>query len=87
MMRTSTVTFREGLPLMDSTPAGIESEMLDLSTVDVATLRGVDDSDMTAAMVRVRQRIADAEGSISGYSGSFAGRATGADPLAEDRIG
>jgi hypothetical protein len=57
---------------MDSTPAGIESELLDLSTVDVGTLRSLEVTGMTDAMTRVRNRIADAEGSISGYSGSFA---------------
>lgn len=55
---------------MSETPAGIESELLDLSTVDVAMLRAVDSASLETAIERVRARIADAGSSISGYSGS-----------------
>ena len=44
---------------MDETSAGIESELLDLSTKNVATLRSVELSGITEAMARVRERIAD----------------------------
>ncbi|MFY1650393.1 hypothetical protein ACN27J_05795 [Solwaraspora sp. WMMB762] len=86
-MRISTVTFREGLPLMDSTPAGIESEMLDLSTVGISQLTSMNGSGITAAITRVRHRIADPDGNISGYSVSFASRAAPAGPQAEDLLG
>lgn len=56
---------------MYETSAGIESELLDLSTVNVATLRAVELTRLDAAIQRVRARIADAGGSISGFSGSF----------------
>jgi len=72
---------------MDSTPAGIESEMLDLSMVDVATLRSVDGSDMAAAMARVRNWIADPEGSVSDYNGSFSSEVPSGGPQSEDLIG
>jgi FXSXX-COOH protein len=57
---------------MDRSSAHIESELLDLSMVDVSTLRAVDSSGLAAAIDRVRTRLADSEGSISGYNGSFA---------------
>jgi len=72
---------------MDSTPAGIESEMLDLSTVDVSTLGMVDDVAMAAAMARVRNRLADLEGSISDYSGSVSSEVPAADRQTKDPIG
>ncbi|GAB3932268.1 hypothetical protein GCM10027614_01100 [Micromonospora vulcania] len=40
---------------MEEGLAGIESELLDLSTVDIATLRSVDRTGMTAAISRVRE--------------------------------
>jgi hypothetical protein len=65
---------------MGTTSAGIETELLDLSTVDVAALRSIPASDLETAMARVRARIIDAEGSISGYSGSFSGKMRGDGP-------
>ncbi|GIE29424.1 hypothetical protein Ait01nite_024690 [Actinoplanes italicus] len=65
---------------MDTTSAGIETELLDLSTVDVAALRSLPASDFETATERVRARIIDGEGSISGYSGSFSGEMRGDRP-------
>ncbi|RKN47530.1 hypothetical protein [Micromonospora endolithica] len=59
---------------MDMPSTEIEVELLDLSTVDVATLRSVPATDLETTIRRVNARITDAEGSISGYSGSFSGR-------------
>jgi hypothetical protein len=56
---------------MDEKSAGIESELLDLSAENVATLRSAEPSGITAAIARMRERLADSEGSISGYEGSF----------------
>jgi len=70
MMR-STISVVERLPRMEPTSAGIESELLDLSTVDVANLRSVELTGMTAAIARVRERIADSAASISGFNPSF----------------
>jgi RPA family protein len=72
---------------MDETSAGIESELLDLSTKNVATLRSVELSGMTEAMTRVRLRIADSEGSISGYSGSWTPRPDDSGSKAEEHRG
>jgi hypothetical protein len=59
---------------MDGAPTGIESELPDLSSVTIATLRKADVAGLDAATKRVVARIADTEGSISGYSGSFSGQ-------------
>lgn len=59
---------------MDAVPGDIESELLDLSSITIAALREADLTGLDAATTRVVARIADAEGSISGYSGSFSGR-------------
>jgi hypothetical protein len=60
---------------MDGSPTEIESELLDLSSVTIATLRNVDLTGLDAATTRIVARIADSEGSsISGYSGSFSGQ-------------
>ncbi len=75
----------ERLPRMDHTPAGIESELLDLSSFDVATLRSIDGAGITAAIDRVRAKIADSQGSISGYSGSFSGEMRPNGSESEDR--
>lgn len=56
---------------MDERSAGIESELLDLSTVNVATLRLIEQTGITAAIERAWEKIANAEGSISGYSGTL----------------
>ena len=56
---------------MEDTSAGFESELLDLSTENVATLRSAEIVGIAAAMARVRERIADPEGSISGFNPSF----------------
>jgi hypothetical protein len=77
----------ERLPRMDHAPAGIESELLDLSSFDVASLRSIDGAGIAAAIDRVRAKIADSEGSISGYSGSFSGRMRPIGPDSEDRVG
>ncbi|MFG3299233.1 hypothetical protein [Micromonospora chersina] len=71
---------------MEERLAGIESELLDLSAVTVATLRSVDLTGMTAAISRVRERIADSGGSISGYSGSFPSRIRSAGPDSEEHV-
>jgi len=65
---------------MDTTSAEIEAELLDLSTVDVVTLRSVPAADLEATMGRINARITDTEGSISGYSGSFSGRMRPGEP-------
>jgi hypothetical protein len=70
---------------MDEISAEIESELLDLSTENVATLRSVELSDIAAAIARVRERIADSEASISGYNPSFTSRPREIDLDAEDR--
>ncbi|MEV7230716.1 MULTISPECIES: hypothetical protein [Polymorphospora] len=66
--------------------AGIESELLDLSAVTVATLRSADPTGMTAAISRVRERVADSGGSISGYNGSFPSRMRPAGPDSEEHV-
>ncbi|MGW5666410.1 hypothetical protein [Micromonospora sp. NPDC003776] len=71
---------------MEEGRAGIESELLDLSTVNVATLRSVDLAGMTAAISRVRERVADSGGSISGYNGSFPSRMRPAGPDSEEHV-
>jgi hypothetical protein len=70
---------------MDETSAGIESELLDLSTETVATLRSAELSGITAAIARVRERIGDSDTSISGYNPSFTSRPGETDSEAEDR--
>ena len=50
---------------------GIESELIDLSSVTIATLRGADMAGIDAATERVVDRIATGGKSLSGYSGSF----------------
>jgi hypothetical protein len=65
---------------MEETSAGIESELPDLSAESVATLRSVELSGITLAVERVQERVADAEGSMGGYSPSFMPR-----PEAEDQ--
>jgi hypothetical protein len=72
---------------MDHNSAGIESELLDLSTENVATLRSADLSGMTAAIERVRDRIADSGRSISGYNPSFTNRPDEPGPEPEDHAG
>ncbi|MEU4218959.1 hypothetical protein [Actinoplanes sp. NPDC026623] len=72
---------------MDENSAGIESELLDLSTENVATLRSADLSGMTAAIERVRGRIADSGQSISGYNPSFTGPPDVPGPAPEDLAG
>jgi hypothetical protein len=72
---------------MYETSAGIESELLDLSTVNVATLRAVELTRLDAAIQRVRARIADAGSSISGYSGSFWDEMLETGTRHEDRVG
>ncbi|WP_432838830.1 hypothetical protein [Dactylosporangium sp. CA-092794] len=57
---------------MDAAPAGIESELPDLSTVNVTTLRSVALPALGDAMERVRRRILSAEDSVSGYNGNGA---------------
>jgi len=69
---------------MDETSAGIESELPDLSTENVATLRTVALSGLTPAIERVRERITDADGNVSGYNPSFTNRSAGAGSEAED---
>ena len=69
---------------MEERLAGIESELLDLSAVTVATLRTVDLTGMTAAISRVRERVADSGGSISGYNGSFPSRMRPGGPDGEE---
>jgi hypothetical protein len=66
---------------MDEISAEIESELLDLSTENLATLRSVEHSDIAPAIARVRERIGDSERSISGYNPSFTSRPgeTGSD--------
>jgi hypothetical protein len=59
---------------MDTTSAEFEAELLDLSTVDVANLRSVPAADLETSAGRVKAQITDAEGSISGYTSSFAGQ-------------
>ncbi|MEV6813302.1 hypothetical protein [Micromonospora sp. NPDC051296] len=71
---------------MEERLAGIESELLDLSAVTVATLRTVDLTGMTAAISRVRERVADSGGSISGYNGSFPSRMRPAGPHGEEHV-
>ncbi len=53
---------------------GIESELLDLSSVTIATLREADLPGLDAATTYVGTRIADGQTSISGYNGSFSGQ-------------
>jgi hypothetical protein len=65
---------------MDAAPAGIESELLDLSTINVSNLRGVELADLREAITRVQRRIVDAEQSISGYNGN--GTVEGTDGIA-----
>ncbi|MFI5912997.1 hypothetical protein [Dactylosporangium sp. NPDC051541] len=55
-------------------PTEIESELLDLTPVTIATLLQADLMGLDVATARVVARIADAQGSISGYSGSFSGQ-------------
>ncbi|MCO1597016.1 hypothetical protein M8C17_17820 [Micromonospora sp. RHAY321] len=69
---------------MEEGLADIESELLDLSTVDVASLRSVDLTGMTAAISRVRAIIADTGGSISGYNGSSPSRRRPTGPDSEE---
>ena len=69
---------------MEENSAGIESELPDLSTENVATLRTVALSGLAAAIERVRERITDAEGSISGFNPSYTQRSAGAGSEAED---
>jgi hypothetical protein len=71
---------------MDEISAEIESELLDLSTENVETLSSVDFSDIAPTIARVRERIADSETSVSGYSGSSSRWAGEPDAGAEDRI-
>ena len=71
---------------MEERLAGIESELLDLSAVTVATLRTVDATGMTAAISRVRERVADSGGSISGYNGSVPSRMRPAGPNSEEHV-
>ncbi|WBB68300.1 hypothetical protein [Micromonospora sp. WMMD812] len=71
---------------MEEGLAGIESELLDLSTVNIATLRSADLTGITAAISRVRDRVADSGGSISGYNGSFPSRTRPAGPDPEDHV-
>lgn len=71
---------------MEEVLAGIESELPDLSTVNVTTLRSVDLAGMTAAISRVRERVADSGGSISGYNGSFPSRMRPAGPDTEEHV-
>ncbi|WIM99319.1 hypothetical protein ACTOB_002969 [Actinoplanes oblitus] len=71
---------------MEETSAAMESELLDLSAESVATLRSVELSGITAAIARVRERIADAESSISGYNPSFTSRPGDAGSEAEDHV-
>ncbi|WP_320068909.1 hypothetical protein [Micromonospora sp. RTGN7] len=71
---------------MEECLAGIESELLDLSTVNVATLRSVDPTSMTAAISWVRERVADSGASISGYNGSFQSRMRSAGPDSEEHV-
>jgi hypothetical protein len=55
---------------MYETSAGIDSELLDLSTVNVAMLRAVDPPTLETALQRVRARIAGAGSDVSDYNGS-----------------
>ncbi|GAA3205182.1 hypothetical protein ACFO1B_33375 [Dactylosporangium siamense] len=71
---------------MDGAPTDIESELLDLSSVTIATLRKADLAGLDAATTRVVARIADTEGSISGYSGSFSGRMRPDSEAPADRV-
>jgi hypothetical protein len=59
---------------MEEISAAMESELLDLSAENVATLRSVELSGLTDAIARVRETIADSESSISGYNPSFTSR-------------
>ncbi|MBL7258260.1 hypothetical protein [Paractinoplanes lichenicola] len=70
---------------MDVNSAGIESELIDLSTENVATLRSAELSGITAAIARVKERLADSESSINGYNPSFTRRPGEARPEAEER--
>lgn len=70
---------------MDHTPAGIESELLDLSNFDVATLRSIDAASIDAAIERVRTRIVNSQGTISGFNGSFSVRMRPTGSESEDR--
>ncbi|GAB2567218.1 hypothetical protein Aab01nite_45160 [Paractinoplanes abujensis] len=69
---------------MDENSAGIESELIDLSTENVATLRSAELSGIAAAITRVRERIGDSESSISGYNPSFTDQPGKPSPDAED---
>jgi hypothetical protein len=71
---------------MEKSSAGIESELLDLSTVTVANLRSVELTGITAATARVRKRIADSAGSVSGYNPSFTDPPVPDGPHAEDHV-
>jgi hypothetical protein len=51
----------------------------------VADLRSVQAIDITAATARVRDKLADAEGSVSGYNGSFSARTRPGWGASEDR--
>ncbi|GAA1035076.1 hypothetical protein GCM10009557_41650 [Virgisporangium ochraceum] len=77
----------ERLLRMDHTPTGIESELLDLSNSDVATLRSIRGGSIDAAIDRVRATVTDAEGRISGYNGSFSDRMRPTGSESEDRAG
>ena len=70
---------------MDHTPAGIESELLDLSMFGVETLRSISDAGVDATIDRVRMRILDSQGTISGYNGSFSDHMRPTDSQSEDR--
>jgi hypothetical protein len=68
---------------MDETSAHIESELLDLSTVSMASLRSVKLAGITAAVDRVRERIADSAESVSGFNPSFTGPPASTGPTDE----
>jgi hypothetical protein len=71
---------------MDQNSPGIESELLDLSTIRVGTVRTAEVTGIAAAIVRVRDRIADSAESISGYNPSTGGSSESVVPEAEDPI-
>lgn len=71
---------------MDQNSPGIESELLDLSRIGLGTVRTAEVTGITAAIVRVRERIADSAESISGYNPSTGGPAASVVPEAEDPI-
>ncbi|MBB4741173.1 hypothetical protein BJY16_004632 [Actinoplanes octamycinicus] len=64
----------------------MESELLDLSAENVATLRSVELAGITAAIARVKETIADSEGSISGFNPSFTSRPGDSGSEAEDHV-